>query len=124
LPNPASIRTQQWIGINPGELRHRVQLQLGTSTQDAVGQKKKSWTTVWTCWAGIRSLTQREIAQQHQVTAQSTHEIKMRYTNQVSVMAGMRFLFGSQVYMIQGVSNPDQRNLVLLNQVQQLNGVE
>jgi SPP1 family predicted phage head-tail adaptor len=119
-----SIRKQDWLGINPGELRHRVQIQVGTSTPDSMGQKKVTWSTVWTCWAGIRSLTQREVDQQNQVTAQSSHMVTVRYTNQATFQAGMRVLFGSQTYLIQGVSNPDQRNRLLLLQVLELNGVE
>lgn len=34
-------------------LRHRVQLQKETSTQDAAGQPIQAWTTYRTCWADV-----------------------------------------------------------------------
>lgn len=113
-----------WPGRDPGELRHQIQIQTVSSTPDATGQPQQVWTTVWTCWAKIRSLTLREVAQMNQVTSRVTHMISVRYPCGISVQASMRIVFGTQIYKIQGVDNPFERNVWLDMTCLQIDAIE
>lgn len=113
-----------WPSVNPGELRHRLQIQQQSSTPDAVGQLIQTWNTVWSGWASIRSLTLRELEQVGQLTSQVTHLITVRFPANVNVYAGMRCVYGSHVYQIQAPDNTQELNIWLRLLCLELNAIQ
>jgi len=98
--------------MEPGKLRHRVNLQRRTTTQSATGQPTVAWTTYAARWASVRPLQGREFMLAKQVAADVTTEIKLRYLG--GVTAEDRVLFGSRIYDINTVINTDERNVELV----------
>jgi SPP1 family predicted phage head-tail adaptor len=115
-------RSSSWPSINPGDLRHRVQIQQQTSTSDLFGQPLETWAGIRTTWAGIEAIALREKFQ-GEFTPEVTHTITMRYPNGVTVAAGMRVVFGARVFKIQAVNDVGGRRLVLKLQTIELPGV-
>jgi SPP1 family predicted phage head-tail adaptor len=113
-----------WPSLEPGQLRHQIQIQSQTTTPDAFGQPQASWSTIRTSWAKIEALTQQEAFQPDQFTARVTHRITMRYPNGVSIQGGMRVLYGSHTYLIQNVNNYQERNAILFLKVLEINATE
>lgn len=114
----------RWPSLEPGQLRHQIQIQQQSSSQDSSGQLLETWTTVRTSWASIQSITLKEAFQSDQLTSQVTHTITLRWPSGVSVQAGMRVVYGSHTYKIQAVNNIDERDVILRLLVMELNAIE
>jgi SPP1 family predicted phage head-tail adaptor len=65
--------------MRAGLLRHRVQVQSPTGTQDEYGQAVLGWTTLGARWASVEPLMGREMWQAQQVQADTTHKVTLRY---------------------------------------------
>lgn len=91
-----------------GSMNKRVQVQSVTETRDAAGGVTQTWSTDRTVWAAISPLTGREYLNAQQVQSSVTAKVVMRY------FAGLtpkhRLLFGSRVFEIAAVINPDEAN--------------
>lgn len=120
MPKP----TSSWPSVNPGTLRHRVQLQQKSASQDAAGQPLTTWTTVLTTWARIEAITLREMFQANQLVSQISHTITMRYQSTVPVAPGMQILFGTHTYTVQAVNNIEERGVLLRLLCLQIGAVE
>ena len=107
-----------------GALRHFVTIAAPSGAKDDYGQVSQTFTSIRTGFARISVVTQREVTETNQVTAQVTHLVQMRWTpNPVAIAPGMRVLFGSRSFLIQTVENVEERNMVLNLYVLELNGV-
>lgn len=94
--------------MKTGTLRHRVELQERTDTQDGTGQPIPAWATYATVWAAIEPLTARELIAAKQAQSEATTKIRLRYVSGVDHTD--RVVFGSRTYAINSVVNPDERN--------------
>jgi len=94
--------------MNPGRLRHRVNLQRKRITRDAYGEEAIEWTTYATVWAAIEPLQGQERFGAQQVKATTSHRVIIRYVK--GVKAEDRVLYGSRALEINQVLNPDERN--------------
>lgn len=121
-----------WPTINPGILRHKVQIQVQTQDRDSFGQPLNVWTTILTLPAEVRTSTGKELFQTGQFTAQVSHTITVRWQPQL-IAPGMRALFTDNagaspptyhVYKIQWVDNVEQRNVLLKIYCLELNSPE
>lgn len=113
----------EWLGINPSELRHSVQIQSQSLGRDAAGQQLDTWTTVLTARASIQAVKQDERYEEGQLTAQATHIIKLRWPPNVTVKSGMRVVCDSHMYVINNSpENVQLRNILLKLKVLELNG--
>lgn len=102
-----------WPSLEPGQLRHRIQIQSQTSTSDGYGQPQATWSTLLTTWSRISVIKQNEVFQADQFTSKVSHTITMRFPNTITVTPGMRAVFGSHIYLIQALNNIDERGLIL-----------
>lgn len=109
MPKPQS----PWPSLNPGTLRHRVQLQQESTLPDSFGQPQSTWTTVLTTWARVEAISMREMFQSNQLVSQISHAITMRYQSTVPVAPGMRIVFGNHTYKVQAINNIEERNIIL-----------
>ena len=109
--------------VQPGELRHQVQIQRRTTAPDTFGQQQATWRTIARAWASIEPFSIRETATGRQLASQVTHRIVMRY-QECGLIAGMRIAFSSHLYLVQGVENPGLRNIYVELTCLEVNGAE
>lgn len=100
------------VKVKAGDLPHRVEIQSFTETRDAYGGVTKTPVTDATVWARVSPLSGREYWQAAQVQSETTHEIEIRYRTRPE--AKQRVLWGSRVFEILSVINPEERNVKLL----------
>ncbi len=100
--------------MRAGRLRHHVEVQQATETQDEYGGMTLVWETIEQRTASIRPMGGRELFEAQQVVATASHEVRMRYTSTITPQ--LRLLFGTRIFEIGQVINVDERNreLVLL----------
>lgn len=111
--------------LNPGELRHNIQIQVQSNAPDPVtGAPAEGWATILSALAEIRTATMRELYQAEQFSAQVSHIITIRWPGSGYVIqGGQQVLFGSRVFKLQTVDNVMERNRVLRLQCLEINGV-
>lgn len=88
-------------GIKAGKLRHRLEIQARTATQDSFGDALTAWATVATRWASIEPQSGRETWRADQQQPDTSGTITIRY------FAGLtprhRLVKGSRVFNIESV---------------------
>lgn len=95
----------------PGDLRHLVQIQSRSTTQDTIGQEVTAWTTVATPFAKIEPALGQETLAGAAVTAAVTHTLTIRY--RTGITARMRVLYGTRVFEIVSVIDVEERHFWL-----------
>lgn len=95
-----------------GTLRHRIQIQTKTISEDSLKQQTESWTDVATVWARIEPLSGREYFQARQETAEVSVKVTMRYRN--DIVPSMRLRFEDRIFEVLSVINPEERCILLL----------
>lgn len=94
-----------------GQLHHRVTLQSASETADGGGGFTATWSDIATVWARIEPLSGKERMTAQQLENPLTHRITIRHRSGVD--AKMRIKFGSRIFNIRSVLNPDEGNEVL-----------
>ena len=94
-----------------GKLRHRIEIQNYTTTDDDFGQPIKTWMARDTVWAWIRPMSGNEQLTAKQVTAEITHKVTIRYHATITVTD--RIKFGSRYFDINFIGNFDERNVFM-----------
>jgi SPP1 family predicted phage head-tail adaptor len=89
--------------IDPGRLRHRVQVQTRAATTDDMGQAAEQWATVLTVWAEALPLRGREFFAAAQVQQEHSVKFTMRWRPELKPTA--RIVWRGQVYDITGVTD-------------------
>lgn len=84
-----------------GELRHRVFFQRAISTDDGYGGKVQTWINCGEAWAKIAPLSGREYFDAHQIQAEVTHRITMRYRTDLTT--DLRLSAGGRVFEIESI---------------------
>lgn len=100
------------FSIDPGELTKRGQLQQETVTRGPSGQPISSWSTVASVWFAMLNQSGREVVTAREVIPEMTHTLKIRY--QPNITGKLRFVFGSRVFDVLAVRNPQEANEHLL----------
>lgn len=98
--------------MRAGALRHSVSIQRKIMTTDSHGGPVEAWDTVCTTNASIEPLQGREFIAAQAVNAETTGRIRMRYRS--GIVPAMRVIFGTRVFNIQSVINPEERNRELI----------
>lgn len=100
--------------MRAGTLRHLVTLQTPTSAPDGDGGFTDTWTALATVWASIVPATARDLERVVAGTVQSsaTHLVTIRYL--AGVTTKTRIVFGSRLFSVTGVQNPEERNISLV----------
>ena len=99
-------------GLEPGSLRHRIELQHATATRNAYGEPIEAFATYATVWAAVEPLSMRERVQAEQMKAQRTHKITIRYLSGVVVTD--RVVFGSRTFEVVSFLNHEERNYMMI----------
>lgn len=102
----------RWLGVNPGLLRHRVDVQERTDHNDSFGTPIPSWSAIGIgIKANVEPLIGRELFQARQLYAEVTHRITLRYLDEIT--AKHRIMMGARVFDILSVLNIEERNLLI-----------
>lgn len=97
--------------VSPSALRHRVQVQARSSSQDTFGQEVQTWATVLAVFAAIEpSLGRSQLSGEAQ-TSTVTHVVTIRW--RAGITARMRLLYGSRVFEIESVVDVEERHFWL-----------
>lgn len=100
------------VVISVGELNRRVRLQSRNTITDSMGQQDTQWLDIDTVWARIEPVSSREYYGAQAVQVEETHVITVRYRSELDdprAAAALRILWGSRIFNIVGVPNPDGR---------------
>lgn len=84
--------------MEPGRLRHRIQIQSVTETRDASGGVIPIWETDAVRWAAIEPLKGRERYDADMVQSDVTHKITIRYYADLN--SKQRFKFNDRLFEI------------------------
>jgi SPP1 family predicted phage head-tail adaptor len=93
-------------------MRFRLELQEEIETPDGAGGFSTAWVLRRLAWAELMPLSAARIERAGNVTAETTHEIRIR--RQDGVRPGMRFVLGSRRFRIETVRDPDETGRFLL----------
>jgi len=94
-----------------GDLKHRITFQDSMKTPDGYKGSTESWTNFVTVWASVEPLSGREYFFSHQVKAEVTHRVKIRYRDDITVK--MRIKFGARVLAVESILDIKERHEVL-----------
>jgi len=97
-----------------GALRRRLTLEASSRSGDEAGAAATTWSNLGSVWAAVIPRTGREIVTADGQAARVTHEIEIRWRNDVT--AAMRFRDGVTIYTVHAVHQRDElrRRLVCL----------
>ena len=111
--------------MNPGDFRHRVEIQVNTPSRDPNQGIVDSWATTSTVWASVQTLTGRKLEIARQIDGEATVEVRMRYCGDggvANVTIDNRLLFGTRILEPILVVNENERNIMLLVQCREKRG--
>ncbi len=97
--------------MQPGILRHRVTPQKALETITRGKRSAVTWINLPKRWAAINPLSGRELEYARQMVAEATHEVRMRYTNEVTEK--MRLEYDGRFFHIQHIADKDERRVEL-----------
>lgn len=98
--------------MNPGKLRHRITLQEYREILDQYGTPiDQGWQDVATVWASVEPIQGREYIQLQNTQSELTTRIRIRYRS--GVKPAMQVLYGTRVFDIQSVIDPEERHIEL-----------
>lgn len=97
--------------MRAGQLRHSIVIQRQASSLNSYAENEGTWSPWATVRAGIEPLSGRELIASGQNLAQQNVRIVIRYRS--GVTAQMRVVWGTNLYNIQAVINPEHRNAML-----------
>jgi len=67
-----------------GDMRHRITFQEPVKTPDGYKGHTVQWQDVVTVWASVEPLSGREYFYSHQIKAEVTHRVRMRYRTDIT----------------------------------------
>jgi SPP1 family predicted phage head-tail adaptor len=96
-----------------GALRHRLLFQSVGSTDGTFGKTINTTpVTIATLWGSIEPISGKEMALIHEVQAEVTHKVVIRYNS--SIDAADQFTHDSRVFHIEAVRDADERKAYML----------
>ncbi len=87
--------------MNIGEMRHRITFQQPIKTPDGYKGQTVQWQNVATVWASVEPLTGREYFYSHQIKAELTHRVRIRYRE--GITEKMRIKHRERVLAIESI---------------------
>lgn len=101
--------------IRGATLRHRVQLQSRSTTQESTyGSQNATWTTYAQPYASIEPINGREMLSAQAVQTQLTHTITIYWNPSFTVQAADRIVFGTRIFDIQSAYNEAEDNRLIV----------
>lgn len=94
-----------------GEMRHRITLQQPIETPDGHKGHTVKWQDLATLWASVEPLSGREYFYSHQIKAEITHRVKIRYRENITTK--MRIKHRDRVLAIESILDLKERRQIL-----------
>ncbi len=94
--------------VRAGRLRHRVEIQSFTESQDSSGEPSKTWSTEATVWAAIEPFVGKEAMDAGKIEARMTHKIRLRSRD--GLTPDKRIKFGTRIFDIVSAVDVMERN--------------
>jgi len=91
-----------------GQLNKRVVLQYANTVSDSMGGTIQTWNDSITTWAAIWPVSGREQVNNMAVQGTISHRIRVRYYEGVATW--WRAKFGTRIFNIISVVNPEEKN--------------
>lgn len=101
------------MSLAAGSLVKRISIQALTAnspSQDPGGVPDEDWVTEFSPLAAIEPLRGRELLAAQQISSEVTGTIKIRYRADKQVTAKHRVLYGTRVFDIVAVIDPEERH--------------
>lgn len=92
--------------LDPGALRHLIQLQRNEPLDDGCGGFETSWNMIADVWAQIKPRAIKTSFDEGTDRSSVTHQIILRWRDDCE--PGMRFQYGARILNIRHVSDPDE----------------
>jgi SPP1 family predicted phage head-tail adaptor len=90
-----------------GDMRQRITFQKEVKTADGSKGFTIAWQDVISVWAGVQPLSGREFFQAHQIKAEITHRVKIRYRTDITVK--MRIKHRDRYFEIESILDKKER---------------
>lgn len=103
---------QEWPHADPGRRRHKITLQRLSGAVDSVGQQT-TWSDLGTAWASVDPLSGRELLAGQVISAPGSFLITVNYNAGWGLAPKDRILWGTRIFDISNVRNPDEINMLL-----------
>ena len=98
--------------MEAGKLRHIIDIQQQSTTQDSYGEAVDTWTNLYSSvYASIEDMKAREFYSGEKLNSEITHKIRIRY--KASILPKMRVKFGTRYFNIETIVNWQERNIFL-----------
>jgi len=91
-----------------GDMRHRITFQREVKTPDGHKGYTVAWRDMVECWASVEPLTGREFFYSHQIKAEITHRVKIRYREDITTK--MRIKHEDRVLEIESIIDKKERH--------------
>ena len=91
-----------------GDMRHRITFQREIKTPDGHKGFTMAWQDMIECWASVVPLTGREFFYSHQIKAEITHRVKIRYREDVTTK--MRIKYEDRILEIESILDKKERH--------------
>ena len=95
--------------MRAGALRHRIEIQVASTTQNAAGEPSGTWSASSYAYAAIWPLRGSEYLNASQERSSVTHRVRIRYLS--GLTPENRIKFGSRYFNIVSVISVDERNI-------------
>ena len=90
-----------------GDLRHRITFQKPVKVPDGYKGHTVTWQDVFTVWASVEPLSGREYFYAHQIKAEVSHRVKIRYNENITTE--MRIKHKDRILMIESIIDLKER---------------
>jgi SPP1 family predicted phage head-tail adaptor len=105
--------------IQPGDLRHRIQIVRPSGSQDGwggVSQDPAQWTPIRTCWASIEAWTGSQSLAAGQFTSETSHWVVIRHPRDTAQTpdAGCYVWWNGRTFIVEAVLNPTEQTKLLV----------
>lgn len=94
-----------------GDMRHRITFQQPIKTPDGYKGHTEKWQDLIDVWASVEPLSGREYFYAHQIKAEVTHRVKIRY--RVDITEKMRIKHRDRVLEIESIIDLKERREIL-----------
>jgi len=91
----------------PGELRHRLALEVADEIEDGAGGVTRTWEPLGNVWAAIEPLSSREQEVADKRLGLLSHKVLLRYRSDITL--SHRFVLGTRHFVVRAVRDPDER---------------
>jgi len=94
-----------------GEMRHRITFQDSVETPDGHKGHTVEWFDKVTVWGSLEPLSGREYFAAHQIQAEVTHRVKVRY--RADITTKMRIKYKERILLMESILDLKERRQIL-----------